>query len=134
LVAGTEEFGDQGRGHLGDEILNGGVTGAKQVNAQFVQSHHDRLGLALAGVGAGEQPWSSYAATGCSEPRVGPQFQEVHTSSPGAIGVVVHIGDDGGLDLFDQAVNATNVMTATVMTSLRLVDFSSNRRDSLSRE
>jgi hypothetical protein len=29
----------------------------------------------------------------------------------GAIGVVVHIGDDGGLDLFGQAVNATVVMT-----------------------
>lgn len=64
---------------------------------------------------------------------VGLQRQEVHTSSPAAIGVVVHVGDDGGLDLFDQAVTATVVMTAPLMTSLRLVDFSSNRRDSLSR-
>ena len=65
--------------------------------------------------------------------RVGLQRQQVHTSSPAAIGVVVHIGDDGGLDLFDQAVNATNVMIATVMKSRRLVDFWSNQRDSLSR-
>jgi hypothetical protein len=30
--------------------------------------------------------------------RVAPQRQQVHTSSPGVIGVVVHIGDDGGLE------------------------------------
>ena len=53
----------------------------------------------------------------------------MHTSSPAAIGVVVQSGGDGGLDLFDQTVNATNVMTAKVMKTLRLVDFSSNRRD-----
>jgi hypothetical protein len=35
LVAVAEEFGDQERGDLGDEILESGVPGAKQVNVQF---------------------------------------------------------------------------------------------------
>lgn len=37
LVAVAEEFGDQGRGHLGDEVLDRGVAGAEQVDAEVSQ-------------------------------------------------------------------------------------------------
>lgn len=63
LVAVAEKFGDQRREDLGDEILESGVPGAKQVDAQFAQSHHDRPGVEmLAGIKAREQPGRSDAA------------------------------------------------------------------------
>ena len=37
LVAVAEEFGDQGRGYLGDKVLDGCVAGAEQVDAELTQ-------------------------------------------------------------------------------------------------
>ena len=57
LVAVAEEFGDQGRGYFGDEVLDGGVAGSQQVNAEFAQPEHDRLGVKVfPGAGSREKP------------------------------------------------------------------------------
>jgi hypothetical protein len=54
LVAVAEEFGHQGKGDLGDEILESGVPAAEQIDAEFTQSHHNGSGVdMLAGIGAG---------------------------------------------------------------------------------
>jgi hypothetical protein len=70
LVAVAKKFCDKGRGDLGDEILDGGVTGAYQVNPQGTQPFHYMLCFEVfAGVGARKQPWSTRAATGGAEIR-----------------------------------------------------------------
>jgi hypothetical protein len=70
LVAVAKKFCDKGRGDLGDEILDGRVTGAYQVNPQGTQPFHYMLCFEVfAGVGARKQPWSTRAATGGAEIR-----------------------------------------------------------------
>ena len=43
LMAVSEQFCDERKGDLGDKILQRGITGAEQVDAQFSQPHHDGL-------------------------------------------------------------------------------------------
>jgi hypothetical protein len=69
LVTVAKEFCDEWRGDL-DEILDGGVTGALQVNPQSTQPFHYMLCFEVfAGVGAREEQWSTRAAAGCPEIR-----------------------------------------------------------------
>jgi hypothetical protein len=71
LVAVAKQFCHEGRGDLGDEVVQDGVAGAEQVNAEPAQSHHDGLSVeVLTGAVAREEPRCGDHAAGGAQ--IGP--------------------------------------------------------------
>jgi hypothetical protein len=57
VVAVAEQFGDKGRWRRHDEALQGGISRAKQIDAQSSKPFHDLLGLTMpAGTHTRKQP------------------------------------------------------------------------------
>jgi hypothetical protein len=94
LRAVTERFGDEGGWALQDELADGAVPGAEQVDAEVAEPIHDRVGAEVSTrERAGEEPWT---VGSCAGSEVGPRdemFPQERSKRLGNVGRVLAEGN-----------------------------------------